>query len=179
MIASATAIASGLAAASLLLVVFGAIGTLDAAGSAVLVVHFRHAIHHEAISDRHERLALVAIAAGMGVVAMAATAASINRLVDHGHVGDSAVGTAIAALSVVALSVLARGKAHVGRTVGSRALIADAHVSLIGAVLALFTTTGTVVTAAFDWWWLDPWGSLLVALVAFGVAASHARGALS
>lgn len=175
--ASLLAIAAGLAAGSLLLVVFGAVGLLDAFGSAVLVVHFRHAIRHHAISERHERFALVAIAVGMGVVALATALASGHRLLRHGHVDSSALGSAIAAISVIALAVLALGKRRASDAVESRALIADSHVSTIGAVLALFTVAGTTASSRLDWWWLDPTGSLLVAAVAFGVAAGHARAA--
>ena len=55
---SAAAIVLGLAADSIVLVAFGLTGVLDALGSATLVVHFRHALRHEAFSDRHERIAL-------------------------------------------------------------------------------------------------------------------------
>ena len=56
--ASGAAIAIGIAGHSLVLVAFGATGVLDAAGSATLLVHFRHALRHEAFSAAHERLAL-------------------------------------------------------------------------------------------------------------------------
>lgn len=175
-IAGSVAIASGIVVGSLLLVVFGAVGALDGAGSTVLALHFRHALHHEQISEQRERQALIAIAAGMGLIAIATTIQSLSRLVGGNHTTEfSAVGTAVAAASIAALAVLAAGKQRIATRIGSRALLADSHVSAMGAVLALCTSVGTVVTNAFGWWWLDPTASLVVAFVALAVSVGHLR----
>jgi divalent metal cation (Fe/Co/Zn/Cd) transporter len=175
-VASTVAIVGGIAAHSLLLVVFGAVGVLDAAGSTVLAFHFRHALHHERISERRERQALVAIAAGMALIALATSVQSVHRLVSGSHDSEfSIVGTSVAAASIVALSVLATGKRRIARRVGSRALLADSHVSAMGAVLAVCTSVGTIATNALDWWWLDPVASLVVAFVALAVSVGHVR----
>ena len=175
-VASSVAIAGGVVAGSLLLVVFGAVGVLDAAGSTVLALHFRHALHHERISERRERQALIAIAAGMALIAIATTIQSIHRLVSSDHDTQfSVAGTAVAAASIVALSVLATGKRRIAARIGSRALLADSHVSTMGAVLALCTSVGTVATSLLDWWWLDPVASLVVAFVALAVCIGHVR----
>jgi len=175
-VASTVAIVGGLASHSLLLVVFGAVGALDGAGSTVLALHFRHALRHERISERHERRALIAIATGMALIAAATAIQSANRLVGGNHDTEfSVVGTAVAAASIVALSVLAAGKRRIAARIRSRALLADSHVSAMGAVLALCTTLGTVATNALGWWWLDPIASLVVALAAAGVSIGHLR----
>ena len=44
---SVAAVAIGIAAGSLVLIAFGLTGVLDAAGSATLVVHFRHALRFD------------------------------------------------------------------------------------------------------------------------------------
>jgi len=175
-VASSVAIAGGLVAHSMLLVVFGAVGALDGAGSPVLTLHFRHALHHERISERRERQALIAIAAGMALIAIATTIQSVQRLISENHdTHFSIVGTTVAAASIVALSVLATGKARIAARIGSRALLADSHVSAMGAVLAVCTSMGTIATHAFGWWWLDPVASLLVAFAALGVSLWHLR----
>ena len=176
-ISGAIAILAGVTAGSLLLVAFGAVGALDAMGSTLLAVHFRHALHHEAISAQREHRALVAIAVGMAVIAVATLVASGYRLVTHAETSFSPVGTAVAACSVLALALLARKKHVIGERVRSRALIADSHVSTMGAFLALFTVAGTIVASAFGWWWLDPIGSSVVALVGLFVATGHGRAA--
>jgi divalent metal cation (Fe/Co/Zn/Cd) transporter len=174
--ASTAAVVAGITAGSLLLVVFGSIGALDAAGSVVLVLHFRHALHHEAISGVREHRALLVIASGMAAIALATAVESVHRLARHGASTEfSAVGTGVAGASIVVLAVLATAKHRIGDRVGSRALVADSQVSGLGAVLALCTCAGTAASDAFDWWWLDPAGSLVVALIAVGFGFGHLR----
>lgn len=172
--ASSIAIASGVAAGSLLLIAFGAVGLLDVTGSVLLVVHFRHAARHQQLSPMRERRALVAIAAGMGVIAVATLVESAHRLVGHHTANASSVGMAIASASVVALAILAGGKQRTGARLRSRALVADGHVSAMGACFGAFTVGGTLTTTTFDWWWIDPAGSVAVALVALVIAVRHA-----
>ena len=175
-IASSVAIVGGILAGTLLLVVFGAVGVLDGAGSIVLALHFRHALHHERISERRERQALVAIAVGMAVIALATTAQSVHRLVaGHHDTQFSVVGTSVAVVSIGVLAVLATGKRRIASRIGSRALLADSHVSAMGAVLAACTSVGTIATYTLDWWWLDPIASLAVALAALAVSIGHVR----
>jgi len=66
MFAGAGAIAVGVLGNSLVLIAFGAIGLLDAVGSGSLITHFRHARRHEAISELHERRALIVVTIGDG-----------------------------------------------------------------------------------------------------------------
>ena len=56
-VSSTIAIILGVTSGSLVLLAFGFAGLFDAAGSLALVLHFRHALHHEAISEKHERVA--------------------------------------------------------------------------------------------------------------------------
>src|SRR5512132_40316 len=67
-LSSTMAILLGIGAGSLVLVVFGAAGLLDGAGSATLVVHFRHALHHEEFSQRREQIALRLVTGGLATV---------------------------------------------------------------------------------------------------------------
>jgi divalent metal cation (Fe/Co/Zn/Cd) transporter len=155
-----TAVAVGAAAGSLTLVVFGAIALLDAAGSSVLIVHFRHAIHHQSISEGHERTALLVVTVGMAAVGVATIADSAFKLARHGGGHAPALGIGLAAASVVALSVLSTAKRRIAPRIPSRALLADGWLSGMGALLALVTLIGTGLEAAIGWWWLDPVGAL-------------------
>ena len=172
--ASAVSITVGLRAGSLVLVAFGCTGVLDAAGSAALVVHFRHALKHEAFSERHERTAFLVVDGGLVVVALSTAAESVGHLVGHAHGEKSVLGIAIAAVSIVVLSVLSRRKVRVGRTIPSPALVADGMLTATGAVLAVVTVVGTLLSA-FGWWWADPVAALAVAIGAFCVAVALAR----
>ena len=48
----------GIARGSLVLVAFGATSALDAVGSVALVLHSRHALHHDIVSESRERIAV-------------------------------------------------------------------------------------------------------------------------
>jgi divalent metal cation (Fe/Co/Zn/Cd) transporter len=172
---SSVAIVAGLANGSILLVVFGSIGAMDLIGSLVLVAHFRHVLRHQSVSERRERAALLAIALGMGVITVGTIVISSLHLIEHSTVQSSVAGSAVVGSSIVALGVLTVGKRRVARRLGSRPLLADSQLSTIGASLAAFTTAGTVAATSPGWWWLDPVGSLLIALAGTVAAVGHAR----
>lgn len=165
---SATEVALGFTHHILSLVVFGLAGALDAAGSATLVFHFRHALRHDELSDRHERIATRVVSTGLIALGLFTAIESTRRLF-AGHGGrHTATGTLIAAASVGVLAGLAAVKQRVGRRVGSAALVADGWLSASGAVLAVVAVVGATFASQPDRWWLDPLSSLFIAVVAGG-----------
>src|SRR4051794_11024091 len=101
---SAVSIVIGLASNSLALLTFGLVGVLDAVGSASLIVHFRHALRHDALSERHERIALRIVTAGLIVVGVYGLVEGVHRFVAGHAVDPSPAGIAVAATSGVVLS---------------------------------------------------------------------------
>ena len=172
LLAGSCAIALGAEDGSLTLAAFGAIGLLDAVGSTALVVHFKHALRHETISEGHERMALRVVTLGMAGVGTGTIAISALRLATPSSDRSSAAGIALAAASIGVLAALAARKRAVARRVPSQALNADGWLSAVGAVLAGFTLAGTALTAAYGWWWLDPVAALAVAVGAIAVSVS-------
>jgi divalent metal cation (Fe/Co/Zn/Cd) transporter len=173
--AGGAAVGIGVASGSLLLVAFGAIGLLDGAGSATLVVHFRHALRHEAISERHERLALQVVTIGMVLVGVATVVDSGVRLGTHAHGSRLTVGIVIAGTSVLVLATLAVLKRRIARRIPSHALHADAWLSATGAMLALITMLGTGLDVAYGWWWMDPVAAVVVGASAIVLGFALAR----
>lgn len=174
-VAGTIAITAGIVGDSLALVAFGVIGLLDAVGSATLIVHFRHSLHHEQLSQRHERIALRVITAGMAVIGVATMADSVYRLVSHASNRPGVVGVAVAAASVVVLSLLAVRKMHIADRIPSHTLHADGWVSAVGAVLAVVTVVGIGLDRAYHWWWADPVAAICVAAGAIVVSVILAR----
>jgi divalent metal cation (Fe/Co/Zn/Cd) transporter len=170
------AVALGLGAKSLVLVAFGLTGLLDAAASATLVAHFRHALRHEAFSDRHERRALRAVTAGLVVIGAFTAVESTRRLMDREPTHAVPAGVALAAMSVGALAVLSVRKRRIASRIPSRALLADGWLSATGCLLGVVTVTGTGLASAFQWWWADPVAALAVACVAVAIAVVMVRG---
>jgi divalent metal cation (Fe/Co/Zn/Cd) transporter len=173
---SVAAVAIGIAARSLVLLAFGLTGLLDAAGSVALVVHFRHALRHEAISERHERRALRVVTAGLLVVGTLVALESVRRLVSGDESRSVPAGVVLAAASAAVLAVLSVRKRRIAARIPSRALLADGWLSATGCVLAVVTVAGTGLASAFEWWWVDPLAALVIAGGAISVAVVMTRG---
>src|SRR5262249_37811983 len=154
---------------------FGATGLLDAAGSASLVVHFRHALRHEAFSERHERVALHVVTMGLAAVGGVTVLASAQRLTTRTTSSFSAFGTPISAASILVLGLLAIRKHQIARRIDSRPLQADGWLSATGCLLAIVTVTGGILASRFDWWWADPAAAALIGCAATIVAFAMRR----
>lgn len=170
--ASSAAIGIGVTGDSAVLIAFGAIGFVDALGSATLVYHFRHTLKHDQVSERLEMAAHRVVLIGLFVVGAGAVVMGIARLV-VGTTGDSsAAGTALAAISLVALIALSARKQSLARRVGSNALLADGRLSGVGAMQAGVALFGTAAASGLHWDWADPGAATLVGLVAIAVAVA-------
>ena len=174
LVSSAVSIVIGARSANLALIAFGCTGLLDAAGSVALVVHFRHALKHETFSERHERVAFLIVTGGLVLVALTIVVESVSRLLTQTHGAETAAGIGVAAASVIVLAALSRRKVALGRAIPSQALFADGLLSATGAVLAVVTVLGTLLSA-LGWWWADPVAALVVAVGALGMAVMLAR----
>jgi divalent metal cation (Fe/Co/Zn/Cd) transporter len=170
LIAGTVSVGLGLHNHELVLVAFGALSALDAAGSATLVVHFRHSRHHAEISAPHEVVAHTVITIGMGTLGTAVAIVSALRLASHAQSHSDIAAIALAACSLVILSALSREKRRIAPRIPSPALGADGVVSGLGAALALVTLGGVAAERA-GWWAADPIASLVLAIGALVLAA--------
>jgi divalent metal cation (Fe/Co/Zn/Cd) transporter len=169
-IASTIAIALGVVSGSAVLTAFGAIGVVDAIGSVALVHHFRHALRTEELSDRFERRAHDIVIAGLGTIGIATIAGSTLLLVTGASADTSSAGAVVAAVSLVALAALSARKHWVAGRVGSPALLADGHLSAIGAMQAAVALAGLVAAEWFGWEWADAVAAIAVGTVAVTMA---------
>jgi divalent metal cation (Fe/Co/Zn/Cd) transporter len=78
-------------------------------------------------------------------------------------------------MSAVVLAVLAWRKERVGRSIPSRALVADGWLSATGSLLAIVTVAGTGFTALYGWWWVDPGAAAVIGVAAVGGGAAMRR----
>ena len=173
LVASAAAVVAGVAAGSLVLVAFGVTGLLDAAGSYALIVSFRHALRHDGVDPRRERIALRIIGIGLIVVGALTTIESVRRLMTGSNAERSAVGVAIASASVFMLAALTFRKMQLAERLASRGLRADGWLSATGALLAVITVVGTLLAGRADW--ADPVAALAVAIGAAGLGVESLR----
>jgi divalent metal cation (Fe/Co/Zn/Cd) transporter len=167
--ASTLAVILGVESASVALVTFGAVGYVDAAGSIALVHHFRHALAHEALEDRFERRAHMVVSFGLVSVGSAAIIVGALRVVQGGEADASVAAIVLDAVSVIALVALSARKIWVGKRVPSAALVADGHLSAVGALQAFVTLIGLSVPGA------DAAAAMIVGAVAVGLGARSLR----
>jgi len=173
--ASGAAITLGVTSHSAALGAFGAIGFVDALGSVTLTYHFRHALRHDEPSERLENLAHRVVVVGLFAVGLGAVAVGVARLVAASPGGSSHAGAALAAISLAALVRLSARKQVLARQVGSAALLADGHLSAVGAMQAGVTLLGTAAARWLDWNRADALAASIVGLVAIAVAVAALR----
>ncbi len=85
---------------------------------------------------------------------------SARRLLAGDRPGESPIGIGLTALSLIVMPLLARAKLGTARELGSRALRADAHETIVCAWLSFTTFGGLVLNAWLGWWWADPVAAL-------------------
>ena len=154
------AIAAGVAAGSVALTGFGVDSVIEVTSGVLLWWRLRAELGAASLGPAVESRA--ARGAGMLLLGLAAYLAveSARRLVTGDRPEESVLGIALTALSLIVMPLLARAKLRTAAALGSRALHADAHETLVCAWLSLTTLTGLVLNATLGWWWADPVAAL-------------------
>ncbi len=169
------AIASGVAAGSIALVGFGVDSYVEVFAGSVILWRLAAERHGRAVSDVAERRAVRLIAATFLVLAVGVGIESIRKLLGGEHAEESAVGIALAVVSLIVMPLLARAKRRVGERLGSRAVTADATETTLCVWLSAILLVGLVANAALGWWWADPVAALGVVYVAGREGIEHWR----
>ena len=167
------AIVAGLAAGSVALTGFGIDSVIEVTSGVLLWWRLRAELGSREIGPAVE--ARAARWAGVLLLALALyiVAESGRRLFTGDRPRESVVGIGLTALSLIVMPVLARAKLRVAASLGSRALRADAHETIVCAWLSGTTLLGLGLNAMLGWWWADPVAALamLPLIVREGVEA--------
>ena len=166
LVSGAISVVSGIADHSLGVLAAGLSVLADVTGSFVLVWRFRTERTAPHRAERVEELAAYAVAASLGIIAVALLFESISALIAGSHPGSSTVTIVVSAVSIVVLAPLAYFKRQTAVRLGSHALKGDSTLSAIGASTALLALIGLVLYHAFGWWWADRVVALVIAAVA-------------
>ncbi len=150
------AIAAGLAAASVALTGFGIDSVIEVTSGALLWWRLRAELGSAPLGPAVERRA--ARGAGFLLLALGVyiVTDSARILLTGSRPESSTLGIVLTALSLIVMPLLARAKLGVAATLGSRALRADAHETIVCAWLSATTLLGLGLNAALGWWWADP-----------------------
>jgi divalent metal cation (Fe/Co/Zn/Cd) transporter len=168
----------GIAGHSVALLAFGLGALLDAIASAVLIGRFGLERSDPRRADSLERSGLRIVGWLLVVAAIYVIGEAVRSLLSDSEPGTVLVPAIITGASSAILAGLGRGKLKLSRTLGSRALRADAMLSLLGSVLSISILLGLGLEAAFSWKWIDPAAALAVCAVLFregGLAIRAAR----
>lgn len=159
------AITAGVLAGSVSLVGFGLDSGIEV--SAALVLAWRLRSEREGVcSQPVDRTAQRLVALSFLALAAYVGFESSHRLVAGERPEVTAIGIAIAALSLLVMPVLARAKSRLAPVLGSRAAQAEAAQTDVCALLSGALLVGLGAHALFGWWWADPLAALFIAAVA-------------
>jgi divalent metal cation (Fe/Co/Zn/Cd) transporter len=154
------AIVAGLGAGSVALTGFGIDSVIEVSSGALLVWRLRAELGSPPVGPAVEARARRAAGALLLALAAYLVAESARRLLRQARPEESLVGVALTALSLVVMPLLARAKLRTAAALGSRALRADAHETVVCAWLSLTTLVGLALNAGMGWWWADPVAAL-------------------
>lgn len=170
------AVSAGVAAGSIALVGFGFDSIVEVLSAWVVVWQFRDELRG-GYDEERERQALRVIGITFFLLAGYVAIEAVRDLffVDT-EPDESAVGIALAGLSLLVMPVLAWAKRRTAAQLGSPTLRADATETLLCSWLSATLLAGLVLNAAVGWWWADPLAALAIASLATKEGLEAIRG---
>jgi divalent metal cation (Fe/Co/Zn/Cd) transporter len=156
------AVGAGFAAGSLALVGFGLDSFIEVFAGGVVLWHFR------GLNEQRERRALQRIALSFFTLAAYVLVEAIRDVAIGAKADESAVGVALAAISLVVMPALAWAKRRTGQRLANAVLVADSTETALCSYLSAILLGGLLLNATLGWWWADP-------LAAVGIAALAIR----
>lgn len=155
--AVAAIVAAG-AASSVALLGFGLDSCVESMSAGVLVWRLtaarrgNSAARIEVIEQRAQKL----VAVSLFLLAAVVVADSARALWTHERPHPTTFGIAVLVVSFVVMGLLAGAKRRAARSVGSRALHADAFQTTTCMWLSATALVGLAANALLGWWWADP-----------------------
>ena len=173
------AIGAGIAAGSVALTGFGIDSVIEVTSGALIWWRLRAELGLAPLGPTVERRA----ARGAGFLLLALglyiVTDSVRVLVTGSHPESSPIGIGLTVVSLIVMPLLARGKLRVAASLGSRALRADAHETIVCAWLSATTLLGLGLNAVLGWWWADPAAALAMLPLIVREGAEAWRGEAS
>jgi divalent metal cation (Fe/Co/Zn/Cd) transporter len=162
-IEAAVALASGIAAGSLVLTAFGLDSIIELASAGVLIWRLSVELRRgHAFSEDAEQLASrIGGALLFALAAYVVLAAVWNLWARHGE-EFSLPGLIVTLLAIPIMRALARRKIDLAGKLGSRALRTDAIESITCGWLSVVAVLSLAAQALFGAWWIDSVGSLAI-----------------
>jgi divalent metal cation (Fe/Co/Zn/Cd) transporter len=157
------AVASGIAAGSLVLVAFGLDSVIELISAGILVWRLSIELRNgRAFSENAERIASRTGGALLFALAAYVVVAAGWNLWWRQREEFSWPGLIVTLLAIPVMRYLALGKLHIADRLGSRALRADAVEAITCGWLSFVAAVSLAAQALFEFWWIDSAGSLAI-----------------
>ncbi|MGV1086859.1 MAG: cation transporter [Mycobacterium sp.] len=170
-IEAAIALAAGTRASSTALIGFGLDSLIEVSSAAAIAWQF-----HAPDPETREKAALRFVAWSFFALAAYIAVQSVLALTGREEARPSAVGIALAAVSLVVMPLLSWAQRRAGRELGSRSAVADSKQTLLCTYLSGVLLVGLVLNAWLGWSWADPVAALAIAAVAVREGRQAWRG---
>lgn len=164
------AVTAGLVAGSVSLVGFGLDSGIEVSASLILAWRLGQERRGGCMADS-DRRATRAIAVCFAVLAAYVWTEAGRDLLAGSRPEVSAVGIAMAGLSLVVMPGLARAKRRLAPALGSQAAASEADQTMLCALLSAVVLLGLGLNGVFGWWWADPVAGLVIGALAAVEAA--------
>ena len=159
------ALSAGVIAGSVSLVGFGIDSVIEVSASVILAWRLRQERRGVCMAESDKR-ATKAIAISFFALAAYVIVDGSGDLIGRHHPDASAVGLALATLSLFVMPWLARAKRRLAPALGSTAVIADANQTSLCAVLSGIVVVGVGANTLLGWWFMAPLAAIAVGLIA-------------
>lgn len=158
------AVGAGLAAGSIALVGFGLDSLIEITAGAALLWRLKRERRGGALDGEDhsslERRALFIVGLTFFALAVYILIEAGYNLISGKEAETSILGLILAIASIIIMPVLALSKQRVARSLGSKALAADAKETWICSYLSVLLIAGLGLNAALGWSWADPLAAL-------------------
>lgn len=165
------ALTAGRAANSSALVSFGLDSFVEVASGLIVLWQFRHVL-----PETRERRAQQLMAGAFFLLAAYVAVDAIRALLGSHEAEASAVGVALAILSLLVMPFLSRAQRQTGRALGSGSVVSDSKQTMLCTYLSAVLLVGLLANALLGWWWADPLAGLVIAAVAVREGLESWRG---
>ena len=171
----AFAVIAGILAGSIALIGFGFDSLIEVASAGALMWRL-HSDIDEAQRERAERIALRIVGVCFMVLAVYVIYDAGRSLWYREPPERSLFGIAVASAALIVMPLLTRAKRKVGRSINSRAMLADAKQTQLCAYFAAITLGGLLLNAIVGWWWADPIAALVMVPIIVKEGVEGLRG---
>lgn len=170
-------IAAGAAAGSIALIGFGLDSFVESLSGGVMIWRFggRGELSKEE-EERREARALKLVGYTFFVLGAYVAYECLKKLIFREPSEPSLIGIIIAAVSLVVMPALFYMKYRLGKSVGSRGLVADSKQTLACCYLSLSLLAGLGLNYLYGIWWADPAAGLVIVAFLFKEGLDAVRG---